>query len=64
LIADMAQLNTNLKLEALTTALYEWKPSASALHVLTPAPSLSTQAESLVTTRGFTPDSNVQTYTR
>jgi hypothetical protein len=34
------------------------------MHVLTPAPSLSPQAESLVTTRGFTPDSNVQTYIR
>ena len=29
--ADMAQLNANLKLEVLTTALFEWKPS-SALH--------------------------------
>ena len=29
--ADMAQLNANLKLEVLNTALFEWKPS-SALH--------------------------------
>ena len=60
--ADMAQLNANLKLEVLTTALFEWKPS-SALHARAhPGALASPQAESLVTTRGFTPDSNVQTY--